>query len=126
LIAEPGSAAAAVAWNGADSVASNRILYPEARAALAAAHRAKRVQPRGYAGRKKTLEELWLQMDIIEVTASLGKTAGDLSELHALRGYDAMHLAAALLVGADALVSADSDLLAAARAVGLPTVDARI
>jgi uncharacterized protein len=126
LIAEPGSAAAAVAWNGADSVASNRILYPEARAALAAAHRAKRVQPRGYAGRKKTLEELWLQMDIIEVTASLGKTAGDLSELHALRGYDAMHLAAALLVGADALVSADSDLLTAARAVGLPTVDARI
>lgn len=65
-------------------------------------------------------------MDIIEVTASLGKTAGDLSELHALRGYDAMHLAAALLVGADALVSADSDLLTAARAVGLPTVDARI
>ena len=64
-------------------------------------------------------------MDIIEVTASLAHTAGDLFEIHALRGYDAVHLAAALLIGADALVSADSDLLTAAAAVGLPTVDVR-
>ncbi len=125
MIAEPGSATAAVAWNGADSVASNRILYPEARAALAAAHRAKRVPPRSYTGRQRTLEELWLQMDIVEVTASLAQSAGDLSEVHALRGYDAVHLAAALLIGADALVSADDDLLTAAGTVGLPTVDAR-
>jgi uncharacterized protein len=125
LIAEPGSAIAAVAWNGADSVASNRILYPEARATLAAAHRAKRIPTRSFAGRKTTLEELWHQMDIIEVTASLAHTAGDLSEIHALRGYDAVHLAAALLIGADVLVSADSDLLTAAAAVGLPTVDVR-
>jgi len=64
-------------------------------------------------------------MDIIEVTASLAHAAGDLSEIHALRGYDAVHLAAALLIGADALVSADNDLLTAAAAVGLPTVDVR-
>ena len=114
-----------MAWNGADGVASNRILYPEARAAFAAAHRAKRIPPRIYAGRKRTLEELWRQMDIVEVTESLAQAAGDLSELHALRGYDAVHLAAALLIGADALVSADSDLLTAAGAAGLPTVDAR-
>ena len=78
-----------------------------------------------YAGRKTALEELWHQMDIIEVSVSLAQNAGALSETHALRGYNAMHLAAALLVGADALVSADSGLLTAAGAVGLPTVDAR-
>ena len=124
MIAEPGSGTAAAAWNGADGVASSRILYPGARAALAAAYRAKRIPPRSYAGRKKTFEELWLQVDVVEVSASLAQAAGDLSEAHGLRGYDAMHLAAALLIGADALVSADAELLTAAGAIGLPMVDA--
>lgn len=125
MIAEPGSTTAAVAWNGADAVATSRILYPEVRAALAAAHRGKRLPSRTLAGRKKALEELWLQVDVIEITASLAHTAGDLSERHALRGYDAVHLAAALLIGADVLVSADRDFLSAAATVGLPAVDVR-
>jgi uncharacterized protein len=85
-----------------------------------------RMPPRTYTGRKKTLEELWLQMDVVEVSTSLAQAAGDLSEAQGLRGYDAIHLAAALLIGADALVSADADLLTAAVAIGLPTVDASV
>jgi uncharacterized protein len=39
LIAEPGSDRAAALWDGADRVVSVRLVYPEARAALAQAER---------------------------------------------------------------------------------------
>jgi uncharacterized protein len=64
-------------------------------------------------------------MDAIEVTAALAQSAGDLAEVHGLRGYDAVHLAAAVLIAADVVVSADAELLRAAIASGLAVIDAR-
>jgi uncharacterized protein len=64
-------------------------------------------------------------MDAIEVTSVLAQSAGDLAEIHGLRGYDAVHLAAAILISADVVVSADAELLAAAIASGLAVIDAR-
>jgi hypothetical protein len=64
-------------------------------------------------------------MDVIEVSASLALSAGELAERHGLRGYDAVHLAAAVTVAADVIVSADSDLLVAAATEGLAVIDAR-
>lgn len=58
---------------------------------------------------------------------SIGKVPGLSRRMQEpVRRYDAMHLAAALLIGADALVKADADLLTAAVAIGLPTVDASV
>ena len=44
VIEEPGSQTAARAWSAADAVISSRLLYPEARAGLAAALRGRRIQ----------------------------------------------------------------------------------
>jgi predicted nucleic acid-binding protein len=69
---------------------------------------------------------------IVEVTAALLTTAADLAEKHALRGYDAVQLAAALEADAErrrlnltplTLVTADTDLLAAGVAEGLVVED---
>ncbi len=65
--------------------------------------------------------------DVVEVSAPLIGRAMDLAEKHALRGYDAVQLAAALAVHEAAtvlglwatLVSADEELNAAAAAEGL-------
>ena len=49
--------------------------------------------------------------------------AGDLAETHALRGYDAVHLASALAIADDrtVMVTTDRHLRTAARNVGLAT-----
>jgi predicted nucleic acid-binding protein len=78
---------------------------------------------------RKELSGLFL---IVEVTAALLTAATDLAEKHALRGYDAVQLAAALEASAERLrlnltplilVTADKELLRAAVAEGLPTDD---
>lgn len=113
------------AWKSADTLVAARLLYPEARAALAAARRGGRVPTRLYSGRRASLDELWRELNVAEITPALAHAAGDLAEQHGLRGHDAVHLAAALWIGADAVVTADDDLLRAATLHQLPVVDAR-
>jgi predicted nucleic acid-binding protein len=119
LIEEPGSARAAVIWDSADVVAAARVVHVEARAALAAADRARRLSPAQSRRTKVELAGLWQQFTIVDITEGLADAAGDLAEQEGLRGYDTIHLAAALEIGADLLTSADSDLCAAAGRRGL-------
>lgn len=119
LIEEPGSARAAVIWDSANVVVAARLVHVEARAALAAADRARRLSPAQLRRSKIELAGLWQQFTIVEITEDLVDTAGDLAEHEELRGYDAVHLAAALQIGAGLLTSADSDLCAAAGRRGL-------
>jgi predicted nucleic acid-binding protein len=49
------------------------------------------------------------------VTTAVVLAAGDLAEAEGLRGYDAVHLAAAIAAKATVLATADDQLLAAAR-----------
>jgi predicted nucleic acid-binding protein len=123
LIAEPGSPAARQLWDGATRVASIRLLYPEARAALAQARRGGRLSARQLRTAVRSLDERYGQLDVVEVDERLAHQAGDLAERHGLRGYDAVHLAAALLINDPELVLAagDQDLLAAATTEGLAT-----
>jgi predicted nucleic acid-binding protein len=125
VVAEPGTDTVAQAWTAADSVVAARLLYPEARAGLAAALRGGRVPQRLYRGRKAALEELWREFDIVEITPTLAQSAGDLAERLGLRGYDAVHLAAVLHIQADALVTAAEDLLRTAPAYSVGLIDAR-
>ena len=123
LIAEPGSAVAGRLWDTADRVVSARLVYPEARTALAMAHRQNRLTTRQHRAAKRELDDLHRQLDIVELDAALAASAGDLAETYGLRGYDAVHLAAALLVHDPDLVltAGDNDLLAAASDAGLAT-----
>jgi predicted nucleic acid-binding protein len=53
------------------------------------------------------------------VTENLIESAAQLAETESLRGYDAVHLACALLVGAAVFSSSDRDLCEAAERHGL-------
>lgn len=119
LIAEQGTDAARHLWSNADNLAAVSLVAVEARAALAAAQRAERLTTRQHHRSRTGLYELLDQLDLITVTDSLVDRAGDLAETAQLRGYDAVHLAAALLVGATVMASADQALCDAAGRHGL-------
>ena len=121
LIAEPGSERAASLWNSSDRAVSVRLFYPEARAALAQAGRLGRLSARNLRAAVDQLDALVEEMDIVEVDEPLARRAGDLSEAHRLRGYDAVHLAAAeRLRDPDVvLVAGDGALLEAGTAAGI-------
>ena len=125
LVQEQGSGTAIQAWLAARDVAVNRLLYAEARAALAGAKRSRRLSLAQHVQAKSDLHRLWQDLTVLEPVASLIELAGDLAEAEALRGYDAVHLASALSAGVRIFVTADTDLLVAARARGLNVIDTR-
>ena len=121
LVAEPATERCVRIWNEATSVASARLLYPEARAALARAERLDRLTGAQLAAAVAELDAMVDEVDIVELSADLARRAGDLAQEHGLRGYDAVHLAAALALANDDLVvvTGDAELAAAAEAEGI-------
>ena len=119
VIDEDGSDRAATIWTSSDTVASVALTVVEARAALAAARRGGRLTTRQHAEAKAELGALLADLHIVEPTEQLIAAAADLTEAEGLRGYDAVHLAAALLVEATVLTSADTELCSAAQRQGL-------
>lgn len=121
LVQEPTTEQCTRLWDEATRVLTVRLTYPEARAALASAHRAGRLTQPQLTAAVSELAELLDQADVVELDAGLARTAGDLAQRHALRGYDAVHLAAALAAADDelVLVTGDADLASAAAVAGL-------
>ncbi|MGI8760299.1 MAG: type II toxin-antitoxin system VapC family toxin [Jatrophihabitantaceae bacterium] len=117
---EPGSELAAELWDRAESVVASQLIYPEARAAAAVAHRGRRITPATLRRAVERIDELCTEMDLIGLDPDLAHTAGDLAEAHGLRGYDAVHLATALSIEGDSMLLAtwDGDLARAAVAAG--------
>jgi uncharacterized protein len=105
-------------WDDAELVVASRLVYPEARAAIAAAARARRISDEVDA--VDALEDVYAELRVLALDEALVRTAGELASRHALRGYDAVHLASALAVRADdvVLVTWDDELGEAARATG--------
>ena len=99
------------------------IGYAEARAALASVRRAKRLTAAGLRTAKAELELLWEQVSVVVVDTELVRAAGDLAEQDALRGYDAVHLAAAMASQATVVASADRQLVEAARGRGFAVAE---
>jgi hypothetical protein len=124
LLEEPGSTEAEATWDAADRRLSTRLLYVEARAALGTAIRDRRVRPRDTRPLRRRLDDYWTAVDPIEVDEQVVARAGDLADEHALRGYDAVHLASAEAVSDDDtwFVAADTRLVAAAQGQGLATL----
>lgn len=124
IIEEDGSDQAAELWDGCDAPVSNRLAYPEVRAALAAATRSHRLAARGRQLAERAWEEFWAATRIVELTASVSLNAGRLASEHALRGADAVHLASVLAVGVDQAVFAvwDQRLRVGAQTAGVEVV----
>ena len=119
IIDEEGSDRVDVIWQTADAVVSSALIVVEARAALAAADRAGRLTTRQHTAAKRELDLLVGDLHVVEVAAGLIATAAELAELERLRGYDAVHLASALMAGASVFSSADVALCDAAARRGL-------
>lgn len=119
LIAEDGTTRAQAIWDRAEGIASASVLHVEARAALAAAARGRRITHEQHDRAKEHLQGLLAEVDTVDVTDALLDDAADLAEQEALRGYDAIHLAAALAAEVDVLTSADRDLCDAAARNGI-------
>ena len=127
IIDEPSSEPAGRFWDQSTRVVSSRLVYPEARAAVARARRMERITSTTSRRAVAELDELLTQIDIVELDLSLSQRAGELAELHDLRGYDAVHLASAERV-ADrevVVVAGDEDLVRAAQDLGLSTASTR-
>lgn len=121
LVREAGSALAATLWDGADRVVSARLVYPQGRAALAQASRLGRLTARQLRAAVTEFDSRYVQFDLVELDDRLARHAGQLAETHGLRGYDAVHLAAAHRVRDPdlVLVAGDQALLTAATANGM-------
>jgi predicted nucleic acid-binding protein len=118
VIRESGWEKAREIWNRANAVASTLLITVEAHAALAAARRARRLSPMQYERATSDLDDRLDDMTLLEVGHHLVERAAELAVGFGLRGYDAVHLASAELVGADLFTSADATLCDAARRLG--------
>lgn len=121
IVEEPPSDTCSRLWNEATRTISSRLIYPEARAALAQAERMRRLSAPELVAAVKELDLLALEIDYLEITADVTESAGVLAQAQALRGYDAVHLASAALATDDelVLVSGDRNLGTAARSIGI-------
>lgn len=119
IIDEDGSDRAALIWSAADAVASVNLIAVEARAAIAAARRGRRLTTARARDAAGELEALLRVLHLMPVTDELVSAAAELADVEGLRGYDAVHLAAALEIGATVFSSADTALCAAAQRRGL-------
>ena len=123
-VTEVGSKDVATWVARARHVGTSRVAYPEARAALA---RRQREGAFGVASLRRAVQALDADLPaytVVELAPAVALRAGDLAERHGLRGFDAIHLASALvlgqLLGATAELGVfDARLAAAAAAEGL-------
>jgi predicted nucleic acid-binding protein len=111
-------------WNGCDLATSSRLVYSEVCAAVAAAHRNRRLDSGGLRRALQRWDECWRGMRPVDLTEEVGREAGRLVRVHALRGADGVHLASVLsLADANPVVSSwDRRLSAGASAEGFRTV----
>jgi len=123
---EPGSDAVRTAIAESDVVATSVVSYVEARAAFARKWREQELTAASYGKIKADLDRDWDSLFVLNLTDGLVRAAAEVAEKHGLRGYDAVHLAAALelkaaVAGAAPVVfsSADVRLSEPARREGL-------
>lgn len=125
LVDEPTSQVCGELWDAADRVVTTRLAYVEAAAALAMAERHGRITGRQRTAGLEQLTELWPELDVVELDEQLMLAAARASVTHRLRGYDAVHFAAAVAIDDDSLVASAGDrrLLDAWREDGISVLD---
>jgi hypothetical protein len=125
LVTESSSESCRRFWDDADVVVSSMLTYVEAAAALAQALRLERLTEKQHGDALRVLDELWPQIDVVEIDEPLVSRVAGLAHELGLRGYDAVHCAAAEQLNEDQLVAAAGDrrLLEAWSVLGIDTFD---
>ncbi len=108
-------------WATDEEFTTAAVAYVEARGAIAAAVRSRRISRARCEQAVVNLDCAWPSISTEEIDDMLGLFAGALAGRHGLRALDAVHLAAALSLGKGEpiVVSWDEDLRRAALAEGL-------
>ena len=121
IVEEPATPLCRRIWNEASRAVTVRLLYAEASAALARAHRMARLTTTQLDKALEALDDIMTELDHVEITNQLVRAAGVLARSHGLRGYDAVHLGAGLSIAHEdvVFVTGDSNLAAAAQALGI-------
>lgn len=128
---EPGAVVVRQAAADAAMVHTHWIAYLEMRAALARLHRMGRQSAEAYREHRREFEMDWRAVYAIMPEERMLRRAGDLAEEFSLRGYDAVHLAAAESIWSSVPEDADfwfavfdQALTAAAPVLGIPRLPA--
>lgn len=127
-VEETHSDAVAKALADIDAIATSLLAYPETRASLARAQRDRRLRPSDFRQALAQFQHDWASYVVLDTHHALMLHAGELAEHHALRGADAIHLAAAIQLAHDlkssptpmAFLAFDVPLTRAARREHLP------
>ena len=82
----------------AEIAGTSLIAYAEARSAFARRLRENAYSSKDYSRLCSQFELDWENFLTIHVTREIVRMAGDLAEKHSLRGYDAVHLASAVML----------------------------
>ena len=104
------------------AVLVSAVAYPESRAALARVRRAGSLDLTAFDSAKRQFEADWVRMVVFPAVTSTLRLAGDIAERHKLRGFDAVHLASAIVARESehsapvSFATWDGQLLEAARA----------
>jgi predicted nucleic acid-binding protein len=96
-------------WDRASTAVSGQLVYPEARAAAAAAYRNGRLDAAELRAAVRAIDEIYEELTKVSVDAALARAAGEIAERRALRGYDAVHLASAKSIDSPDVVLATWD-----------------
>lgn len=97
-IDEPGAKEVKKITEEAKLVSTSRVAYVEARAGIARKFREGDLGEDEYKKVVEDLEKDWGNYFIVEVSERVAKFGGELTDRHPLRGFDAIHLASALLL----------------------------
>lgn len=97
-VEEPRSAAVKEKVSAAQIVSTSRVAYVEARAGFARKFRQRELTRKEYSQVVKGFKRDWRNYFIVEVSEDVVELGGELVERHPLRGFDAIHLASALLL----------------------------
>lgn len=126
LLAEESRERCRQMWLGAEIVCSTRLLYVEASAAVYRAARSGRATQFDFRRALQLLDELWEDVLVLELDDQLMHLAASAAGAEGLRGYDATHCAAGLLIASSPdgiAVSGDGALLDAWTSNGATVVD---
>lgn len=120
VLDEPGTHEARDLFISASWIQSSTLLIPEAHAALARAHRDRRLRPGGEARAFDVLGWLLAEIEQLELSEVVAERAGRLAATLGLRGSDAAHLASYERVESknSVFVTADDALAQAALSLG--------
>lgn len=99
FVSEPASEAARAMAGAAAVLATSRVSYAEASSAFARRHRERRLTEEALRTLVDRLNAAWSDMALVDVDEI---AAGALAVRHGLRGFDAIHLAAACVLHAAA------------------------